>query len=107
MNEMRECTFLRLLPDGCPVIRMDGRELVVELNGIEILQPQGQPYREVFEKRIPQTNHPLRCDVLSNEQSGRVRGRLFYFGWQDKSGDVWKDLSELLLEWGLAKKVAG
>lgn len=107
MTDMRECSFIRLLPDGFPVVRMDGQELEVELFGIEILQPPCELLREIFEKRLPKTNHPLRCEVLSTQRPGRVRGRLFYFGWQDKAGDVWKDVAELLLELGLARTTAG
>jgi endonuclease YncB( thermonuclease family) len=107
VDSMQECQFERLLPDGTPVVRMGGEEVVVELRGLEILQPQGSQYREIFEKRLPSTKRPLRCEIASMPQKGRICGRLFYFGWQDKSGDVWKDVAQILLEQGLAKVVTG
>lgn len=107
MQSTKECTFQRLLPHGLPVVLLDGREVIVELRGIEILQPLPDLYREIFQTRLPATKHPLRCETESAPRDGRVTGRLLYFAWQDKSGDVWKDVAQLLLEQGLAKAAAG
>jgi hypothetical protein len=107
MQPLNECTFERLLSSGLPVVLLDGHEVIVELRGIEILQPLSDLYRDIFQIRLPAAKRPLRCETESVPRDGRVTGKLFYFAWQDKSGDVWKDVAQLLLEQGLAKSVAG
>ena len=106
MNQSRDCRLERLLPDGSPVVRFDGEEMVVELAGLEIPQPPSASYREIFEERLARLPDPLRCEIESATPPGRIRGRLFYLAWRDKSGDVWKDVAQLLLEQGLAKTSA-
>ena len=83
------------------------RSIVVELIGLEILQPPGELYREIFEKRLAGLADPLRCEIEPGKATSRVRGRLLYLAWRDKSGDVWKDVAQLLLEQGLAKTAPG
>ena len=107
MNRTQECRFERLLADGSPVVRFGGQDIVVELIGLEILQPPGELYREIFEKRLAGLADPLRCEIEPGKATSRVRGRLLYLAWRDKSGDVWKDVAQLLLEQGLAKTAPG
>ncbi|MBI3179102.1 MAG: hypothetical protein HYZ27_05535 [Deltaproteobacteria bacterium] len=49
---------------------------------------------------------PLRC-VLRDERTSPKRAQIFYFAWQDKSGDVWQDLAVTLLDAGLARVARG
>jgi len=107
MEEIEECSFVRLLPDGSPVVSLRGRETVVDLYGIEIVHPTGDLYREIFLVRIPQARKPLRCKVHAVLPGGNIRTQLFCFGWQDKSGDVWLDLAVVLLREGLARVAPG
>lgn len=107
MEETEYCSFVRLIADGSPVVRLRSREMVVDLYGIEIVQPTGDLYQKIFEERIPQTKRPLRCKIHGVLPEGKIRGQLFYFGWQDKSGDVWLDLGHVLLKEGLARVAPG
>ena len=107
MHTTKDCTFERLLPNGLPIVAMEGQEVIIELRGIEIVIPLSELYRDIFQIRLPATKRPLRCETESVLRDGHVRGRLFYFAWQDKSGDVWKDVAQLLLEQGLAKPAVG
>ncbi len=107
MEDAEDCSFVRLLPDGSPVVRLRGREMIVELQGIEIIQPPPDLYREIFEERLPQTRRPLRCRIHSMLSTGRIRAQLFCFGWQDKSGDVWLDVANVLLKERLARVAPG
>ena len=97
MAESEEiCQFVRLLPDGTPVMLIDGVEREVEIWGVEIPQPPPQSYVELFNERLLRSNRPLRCIVRAELPGGRVRVTVLYFGWQDKSGDVWVDLAETI-----------
>jgi hypothetical protein len=108
MSVTEDCSFERLLPDGSPVIRVGGKEVVLELRGLEIIQPIEDRYHEIFEVVLPRTKRSLRCELESMpERKDHARGRLLYFGWQDKSGDVWVDVAQLLLQRGLATLASG
>ena len=107
MDQSIDCRFELLLPDGSPVVRCGTEEMVVELVGLEIPQPPTESYREIFEERLARLPDPLHCEIESATAPGRIRGRLFYLAWRDKSGDVWKDVAQLLLEQGLVKTSSG
>jgi hypothetical protein len=97
MAEREEtCRFVRLLPDGTPVMLIDGVEREVEIEGVEIPQPPPQSYVELFNERLLRSGRPLRCIVRAELPAGRLRATVLYFGWQDKSGDVWVDLAETI-----------
>lgn len=101
-----ECRFVRLLPDGTPVVRIGDEEREIQIDGIQVPQPPPPLYIEIFTGRVAQTAKPLRCVVRSEPGSGRLRARLMCFGWKDKSGDVWLDLATVLLQEGVVN-VAG
>lgn len=107
MEREEECSFVRLLPDGSPVVRLRGVEQKVEILGIEIPQPLPDLYVEMMTRRIPKLRKPLRCVVHSVGTPNQIRAKLLCYGWHDKSGDVWLDLAGVLLGEGLAFVAAG
>lgn len=106
MEREEECQFVRLLPDGTPIMRLQGVEREVEIDGLEIPQPLPNLYVEIFQ-RVSRLRKPVRCSIRSVSPTGRVRARMLCYGWQDKSGDVWVDLALVLLDEGLARVAAG
>jgi hypothetical protein len=102
-----ECPFVKLRPDGRPVVKLRGKEFTVNLEGVEIQQPPAQEYVE-YMARVPKLWEPTRCVVRALSLGRReMRGEILVFGWQDKSGDVWLDLGEVLLERGFARARRG
>jgi Staphylococcal nuclease homologue len=103
MEQQEECLFVRLLPDGSPVVNLRGTEQRVEIDGIQIPQPPPNLYIEMMTQRLPRLRKPLRCVVRAVRTSGQIQAKLLYYGWQDKSGDVWLDLGLTLVDEGLAR----
>jgi hypothetical protein len=96
-----ECEFARLLPDGAVVVGARGEEWTVQIEGIEVPRPLPAGYVRIFD-RIARLGRPLRCTILGELECGRRLAKLSYYGWQDKSGDVWLDLATVLVEEGVA-----
>ena len=103
MENLQNCELLGLASDGSPIVRLQGREISVDLQGIEIIQPPSELYRQIFEVRLARIKKPLRCRVVGWGRRPKIKAQLFYFGWQDKSGDVWLDVAPILLEEGVAR----
>jgi endonuclease YncB( thermonuclease family) len=103
MEREEECQFVRLLPDGTLVVRIHGVEREVEIEGIETPEPPSTLYVELLSERLPRLGKPLRLIVRAELPNGRIRAKLLYFGWHDKSGDVWLDLALALLDEGVAR----
>jgi hypothetical protein len=95
------CTFVRLLPDGTVVVRAEGEEWSIQIHGIVVPQPPPAEYFEIFD-RIARAGRPMRCSLMT-ESGDRRLAKLFCFGWQDKSGDVWLDMATVLIEEGVAR----
>jgi hypothetical protein len=102
-RKRQECELVRVLSDGTPVVRCQGVEQPVEIEGIEVSQPPPPLYFEIFEQRLAHLRKPLRCTFQTDALAGRARVRMEYFAWHDKSGDVWRDVGELLVEQGVAR----
>jgi len=49
--------------------------------------------------------YPTRCEPIGGPPEDAVK--FSYYGWQDKSGDVWLDLASTLLKEGLARVAEG
>ena len=97
-----ECRIAHVLPDGTPVIRLDGEEHEVELDGIELPQPPADEYFALLD-RAARLDRPLRCTVVRELEDGRLRARLSVHGWQDKSGAVWLNLADAAIDQQLAR----
>ena len=106
MQNTETCDLLGLAADDLPIIRLHGQEFAVDLQGIDIIQSSSTLYRQVFEHRLRRIRRPLLCRVVARLSPSKIRAQLFYFAWQDKSGDVWLDVAQILLEEGLAKVAA-
>ncbi len=102
------CWYVRLLPDGTPILRFGALSSTnlhaVVLPGVTPENPVSDPYATFMDERVATGRRSLRCTVHSMEASGRVHADVAIFGWQDKSGDVWFDLGDLLVERGLATR---
>jgi hypothetical protein len=106
MEREETCQFVRLLPDGALVVRMHDVDQEVEIEGIEIPQPPPPFYVEIMNERLFRLGKPQRCIIRGQAPTGRMRVKLLYFGWQDKSGDVWLDLALALLDDGVVHVAA-
>ena len=107
LERARECSVIRVLLDGSLLLKLDDKEQAVYLHGIEIPKPPPQEYFDWFAQRLPRIRGPLRCVFRGSTETGQMKAQLFYFAWQDKSGDVWLDLALALLSQGLAKVAPG
>jgi hypothetical protein len=105
--KLEECEIVRVMPDGALVVRVGGVERSVEIEGIEVPQPPPPIYFDILRTRLRKLQKPLRCAFHSTAVEGRVRARIEYLAWHDKSGEVWKDLGELLVEQGAARAASG
>lgn len=103
MEAHEDCLFRRLTPEALPVIERAGHETVVAWYGLEIKPSMSELCFEIVNERIPRTKRPLRCRLHIMPPENNWQAQLFYFAWQDKSGDVWLDLSQILLEEGVAQ----
>ncbi len=98
----RDCEFVRLLPDGRVVVRRQGVEETADVNGIEIVEPT-HPLLAAIGQGLDRGRERPVCTVHAVAPDGRPRVAIRYFGWHDKSGDVWLDLATTLVERGLAR----
>lgn len=105
--QYEECRILRLLDDGSMVIGLQMGEQTIKLYGVKIAQPLPALYINLITQRIPRAGEPMRCFVRSVDSAGQVYAQLLSYGWQDKSGDVWIDLANILLEEGLVDVADG
>jgi hypothetical protein len=99
MKQQEEGRFIRLQQDGTLVIELRGSERVVQIAGVVVPRPLPEAYLAVF-RRLAHRGKPIRCEVQSEQPGTGIRAKIFYYGWQDKTGDVWQDLAILLLEEG-------
>jgi hypothetical protein len=97
---------VRLLSDGTLVLLLAGKKVEAELFGAVLPQPPSNRYFELLEERLPRLRQPLRCLRCGMSMAGRLRVRLWFRGWQDKSGDVWIELLSFLAEQGLLRAEA-
>lgn len=105
MQRDDECWLISVQPDGMPLVKLRGKNRVVQLVGITVPQPVSDAYLEVLQ-RVQQANRTLYCISMADDQEGVLRAKLLYYGWHDKTGDVWQDLALLLIDEGVVE-VAG
>ena len=99
LPQQEECEFVGLQQDGTLIVRLRGREHLLQIAGVVVPQPLPHAYIDIF-RRLMQRGKPFRCEIQSEHRRAGSRAKIFYYGWQDKSGDVWQDLALLLLEEG-------
>lgn len=106
IEEWQECRPLNVRPDGALVVILGGSERELEIAGIELPESPSEAFFEFF-VRLSGLRKPMRCRVVGHTSTCRIRAEIRYFGWQDKSGDVWLDLAATLIEQGLARPADG
>jgi hypothetical protein len=107
MESEEECKLVGILPDGSLTIRIRGMEQKVQIHGVEIPYPPPDLYVEIITRRLPRLRKSLKCVVRSSEPGESVEVQFWYYGWQDKSGEVWLDLAMTLIEEGLVRVATG
>jgi hypothetical protein len=107
MKPEEECTFICLLPDGSLLMELSGTERSMKIHGVDIPKPPSEVYVDMMTNRIHKLRKALRCRQQPADADGQIRASISYYGWQDKSGEVWLDLGRTLLEEGLARVSAG
>jgi hypothetical protein len=101
----QECTIVKLLNDGTPVIRITKDKLQeVPIHGVEVPQSPSHLYVDILTQRIRPNSIRLQCELADD---GRRTGRYSYRAWQDKTGDVWRHLAWLLIDQGAARVASG
>ncbi len=105
-EEWQECRPLNVRPDGALVVILGGIEQELEIAGIELPESPSAAFFE-FLGRLAGLHKPMRCRVVGHTSTRRVSAEIRYFGWQDKSGDVWLDLTATLIEQGFARRAHG
>lgn len=99
MNDIA-CRIVRILDDGTPIVSGDDGERAVRIHGVDVPSPPPEGYEQIMGRLIA-SPRPLRCTPVIAESGDAAR--FYYFGWQDKSGDVWLDLAATLLQEGLVR----
>ena len=98
------CAFVRVEADGAIVLDLAGTPTRVLPFGVDVPSPVPADYT-ILVGRLPETREPLRCTVR-DAAANPVRAQIHYYGWQDKSGDVWEDLAITLLDRGVVRVAA-
>jgi hypothetical protein len=101
-----ECELLKLLPDGSIVIKLNDLEKTVKIFGVELNDSIQPMYTQIITYLFKPIK-PCKYIIKSKKTGDELFVKIIYFGWQDKSGDVWIDLAETLLSKGLVKVSAG
>jgi len=99
-----ECRILRLLDDGTPVVELGDASRALSLHGVVVPVPPPEGYVRIMTDRLGAPGRRLRCEPAAVASPGSAQ--FFYLAWQDKSGDVWLDLAQTLLEEGLVRVAA-
>lgn len=104
MQHGEPCHLLGVEPDGSVVLNLDGVRTIIRLLGITVPQPPPPLYMDILTRRITWRHSELRCrTVVASGAAGVPAVRLSYLALKDKSGDVWLDVAELLVEQGAAR----
>lgn len=98
------CRVVAVEDRGSLCIRTgDGRE-TVKLYGVELAEPLSTVCRAILTTRLADLPEAPRCRLrpFPGPHGQERRAQIFVLAWKDKSGDVWMELSHLLLEQGCA-----
>jgi hypothetical protein len=97
-----DCKILKILADGSLLTSLNGSVDTTFIFGLALPKPLPANYQELITWVFQKSRKPCYCIVKSMPKNGKALIQVFYFGWQDKSGDVWIDLANTLLEEGVA-----
>ena len=104
MTEPETCEIVQVREDGVLVLRRGGADRLARLHGVNVPYPPPSLYFEIL-SRLAAAGRALHCQVVAEEALASVR--LSYLAWQDKSGDVWKDVAAMLLAQGVVTTAPG
>jgi len=95
------CPLVRVEADGALVLRVAGAETRVLPFGLEMAPKLPSGFAALV-GHLGSPRHPFRCVVRAADATP-IRAQIFYFSFEDKSGDAWEDLAFALLENGAAR----
>jgi len=97
-----DCKILKILADGSLLTSLNGSVDTAFIFGLALPKPLPANYQELITRAFQKSRKPCDCIIKSSSKNGRALIQIFYYGLQDKSGDVWIDLANTLLEEGAA-----
>lgn len=83
------CRLIRVGPDGSLVLELSGTELHAVIDGL----PGADEQLDALSRLI---GRPLKVVETGRTPAGRTSVRLNYLAWHDKSGEVWRDVADVL-----------
>jgi hypothetical protein len=89
----RDCRLIRVAPDGSLVLELPGSELHAVIEG---LSTTDEVPDEHFDALSRLAGLPLKVVETGRTRAGCARVRLRYLAWHDKSGEVWRDVADVL-----------
>ena len=89
----RDCRLIRVARDGSLVLELPGAELHAVIEGLPAID---EVAAEHFDALSRLAGRPLKVVETGRTRAGCARVRLRYLAWQDKSGEVWRDVADVL-----------
>jgi hypothetical protein len=89
----RDCRLIRVAPDGSLVLELPDAELHAVIEGLPATDEVPDEHLDALARLA---GRPLKVVETGRTPAGRARVRLRYLAWHDKSGDVWRDVADVL-----------
>jgi hypothetical protein len=89
----QDCRFIRVAPDGSVVLELRGAELDAVIEGLPAREEVPDEHLDALSRLA---GRPLKVVETGRTRAGRARVRLRYLAWHDKSGEVWRDVADVL-----------
>ena len=89
----QDCRLIRVTPDGSLVLELRGAEVHAVIEGLPAADEVPVEYLDALARLAGR-----RLKVLETGRTGAGRPcvRLRYLAWRDKSGEVWRDVADVL-----------
>ncbi len=98
-DKLEPCTFIEVKSDGSLIMAVDEKNLSAALQQAVIPPGKTKATNDFLTQRAPRV--ALRCEL--NGAGAKQVTNIEYLAWRDKTGDVWQDLGQELINQGLAK----
>jgi len=98
-DKFEPCTFIEVKSDGRLIMNVDGKTLSAALQQAVIPPGKTEVANDFLNQRAPRVM--LRCEL--NVAKPKQVINIEYLAWRDKTGDVWQDLGQELINQCLAK----
>lgn len=89
----QDCRLMRVAPDGSVVLELPGAELHAVIEGLPARDEVPDEHLDALSRLA---DRPLKVVETGRTRAGYARVRLRYLAWHDKSGDVWRDVADVL-----------